>query len=129
MVQDVRTIEKPWGFEVIWADTELYVGKFLQVRAGEALSIQYHEEKDETLHLIDGEVRLRMGPDLDRMTDVELRPGQSVRIRPGTIHQMEAVTDCRLLEASTPQLDDVVRLVDRYGRAPVPPEGPSGSNP
>lgn len=116
MVRDARRIEKPWGFELIWAESEFYVGKLLHVRGGEALSIQYHERKDETLHLLEGEVRLRMGPTLDDMEVVELRAGQSVRIRPGTIHQMEAVTDCRLLEASTPQLDDVVRLVDRYGR-------------
>jgi mannose-6-phosphate isomerase len=126
VVRDARRIEKPWGFELVWAETEFYVGKLLHVRGGEALSIQYHERKDETLHLLEGEVRLRMGPDLHDMSDVEFRPGQSVRIRPGTIHQMEAVTDCRLLEASTPQLDDVVRLLDRYGRAPgaSPAEGP-----
>lgn len=127
MVREARRIEKPWGFELIWAESEFYVGKLLHVRGGEALSIQYHERKDETLHLLEGEVRIRMGPTLDDMVDVELRPGQSVRIHPGTIHQMEAVTDCRLLEASTPQLEDVVRLVDRYGRAvggaPADPPG------
>lgn len=124
MVREARRIEKPWGSELVWAETELYVGKLLHVRGGEALSIQFHERKDETLHLLEGEVRLRMGPSLEELEDVELRPGQSVRIRPGMIHQMEAVTDCRLLEASTPHLDDVVRIVDRYGRAGQRGPGP-----
>lgn len=118
----VRREEKPWGFELIWAETELYVGKLLHVRAGEALSVQYHERKDETLHLLKGSMVLRMGDSLETFGPVTFEPGDSVRMRPGVIHQMEAVTDCEVLEVSTPHLDDLVRLSDRYGRA-------SGSSP
>jgi quercetin dioxygenase-like cupin family protein len=109
-------VEKPWGHEVIWARTDRYVGKILHVRAGHALSCQYHKVKDETLHLLRGELMLRIGPE-GRLEDRALRAGESVHIRPGIVHQMEAVTDCDILEASTPELDDLVRLSDRYGRA------------
>ncbi len=109
-------MEKPWGYELIWAESELYVGKLLFIREGEAFSLQFHEEKDETLHLLDGEVRLLVGRTRDRLTLIPLRAGESLRIEPGVIHRMEAVTDCRILEASTPELDDVVRIEDRYGR-------------
>jgi mannose-6-phosphate isomerase len=110
-------VDKPWGHELIWASTEGYVGKVLHVRAGHALSLQYHEEKDETIHLLRGRMRFWAGPAADALDEVPLAEGQSFRIRPGTIHRMEAVTDVDILEASTPHLDDVVRLEDRYGRA------------
>jgi mannose-6-phosphate isomerase len=110
-------VEKPWGYELIWAHTELYVGKLLVVHAGEALSLQFHEEKDETLHLLSGELRFEVGPGVDALQEVELKAGMSVRIEPGVLHRMEAVTECRILEASTPELDDVIRVEDRYGRA------------
>jgi len=112
---DVRTVPKPWGHETIWAQTERYVGKVLHIRAGQALSVQYHNKKDETVHLLSGELvyRVQLGEALD---DMHLKAGESFRITPGTIHQMEAVTDCDVLEVSTPELDDVVRLSDRYGR-------------
>jgi mannose-6-phosphate isomerase len=111
-----RRVEKPWGHEVIWAETELYVGKLLHVKAGHALSLQYHERKDETIHLLRGEMRFLIGDAADALRDVGLREGQSFRLRPGTVHRMEAITDVDILEASTPHLDDVVRLEDRYGR-------------
>jgi mannose-6-phosphate isomerase len=111
-----RRVEKPWGYELIWADTELYAGKILHVTAGHALSLQYHERKDETIHVLRGEVRFQIGPSADDLTTVVLREGESVRIRPGTVHRMEAVTDVDILEASTAHLDDVVRIDDRYGR-------------
>lgn len=117
-------VDKPWGHEVIWAHSPLYVGKLLFVRAGEALSLQFHEEKDETLHLLEGELALEVGPGIHALRSVELEAGRSIRLRPGTLHRMEAITDCTLLEASTPELDDVVRVRDRYGRAPAP-EGDS----
>ena len=112
---DVRFVQKPWGHETIWAHTEHYVGKVLHVKAGHALSLQYHNVKDETIHLLRGEMiyRVRQG---DSLVELPFKAGQSYRNTPGTIHQMEAVTDCDILEASTPHLDDVVRLTDRYGR-------------
>lgn len=117
----VRIVPKPWGHEVIWAHTDRYVGKVLHIKAGHALSIQYHEKKDETIHLLSGRLIYRVasgaaGHGHSELRDVELKEGESFRNTPGTIHQMEAVTDCVLLEASTPHLDDVVRLQDRYGR-------------
>ena len=112
---DLRIVEKPWGHETIWAHTSRYVGKVLHIKAGHALSVQYHNKKDETVHLLSGELvyRVQKGADLE---DMHLKTGESFRITPGTIHQMEAVTDCDVLEVSTPELDDVVRLSDRYGR-------------
>jgi mannose-6-phosphate isomerase len=113
---EVKIVPKPWGKEVIWAHTERYVGKVLHINAGHALSVQYHEQKDETISLLSGEMifRVREG---ETLRDVPLRPGDAFHITPGTVHQMEAVTDCQVLEASTPHLDDVVRLSDRYGRS------------
>ncbi len=111
-----RLVDKPWGHEVIWAHTDRYVGKLLHVRAGEALSVQMHREKDETLYLLSGELRLRAGPAEDDLVDVDLKVGDSFHVTPGTVHTMEAITDCDVLEASTPHLDDIVRFSDRYGR-------------
>jgi mannose-6-phosphate isomerase len=112
---DVRTVPKPWGHETIWAHSERYVGKVLHIKAGQALSVQYHNMKDETVHLLNGELvyRVQLGEELE---DMHLVAGESFRITPHTIHQMEAITDCDVLEVSTPELDDVVRLSDRYGR-------------
>ncbi len=112
----VRVVPKPWGHETIWAHTDRYVGKVLHIKAGHALSVQYHTRKDETIHLMSGEMIYRVGSDRETLRDVRLRPGESYRNTPGMVHQMEAVTDCDVLEASTPDLDDVVRLSDRYGR-------------
>lgn len=108
-------VNKPWGHERIWARTGRYVGKVLHIKAGEELSLQYHNEKDETVHLLSGELvyRVKLGETLE---DVKLKKGESFRIAPGTVHQMLAVTDCDVLEVSTPELNDVVRLSDRYGR-------------
>lgn len=111
----IKRVPKPWGHETIWAHTDGYAGKILHINAGEALSVQYHEVKDETVYLMSGELIYRIWEN-DQPRDVQLEIGQAYRITPGTIHQMEAVTDCDILEVSTPQLDDVVRLKDRYGR-------------
>jgi len=111
----VTRVPKPWGHETIWAHTDRYVGKILHIEAGHALSVQYHNAKDETVHLLSGELIYRVKTD-ETLEDVHLTQGESFRITPGTIHQMEAVTDCDVLEASTCELDDVVRLSDRYGR-------------
>jgi mannose-6-phosphate isomerase-like protein (cupin superfamily) len=113
-----RRVEKPWGYELIWAETDLYVGKILHVNAGEALSVQMHEVKDETLHLLTGEIRLEVGSSPDGLEDVRLGAGESFRVVPRTVHRIVAVTDADVLEASTPHLEDVVRFQDRYGRAP-----------
>ena len=112
---ELKIVEKPWGHETIWAHTSRYVGKVLHIKAGHALSVQYHNRKDETVHLLSGELlyRVQSGNTLE---DMHLKTGESFRITPGTIHQMEAITDCDVLEVSTPELDDVVRLSDRYGR-------------
>lgn len=112
---DVIRVPKPWGHETIWAHTDRYVGKLLHILAGHALSVQYHERKDETVYLLVGELKywVKTG---ETMTDMHLRVGDAFRITPHTIHYMEAVTDCDVLEASTSELDDVVRLTDRYGR-------------
>lgn len=113
---DVRVVSKPWGHEVIWADTDLYVGKVLHIKAGHSLSLQYHNKKDETIHLLSGQMIYRVKNEASELKDVVLKVGDSYRNEPGVVHQMEAVTDCQVLEASTPHLDDVVRLNDRYGR-------------
>ena len=112
---NVITVDKPWGHEIIWAHTDRYVGKLIHIKAGQALSRQYHNRKDETVHLLSGELiyRVQMG---DVLEDMHLVRGESFRIVPGTIHEMEAITDCDVLEASTSDLDDVVRIADRYGR-------------
>jgi mannose-1-phosphate guanylyltransferase len=115
--------EKPWGYEHLWALSEHYAGKFLHIRAGESLSLQYHEIKDETIHILQGKLRLRIGPSQSELLDVILSPGQSQAIPPGTIHQMEALEDCVIAEVSTPHLTDVVRLEDKYGRAIIPHRG------
>jgi len=115
--EPVRYVEKPWGHEIIWAHTPLYVGKVLHIKAGQALSVQYHEKKDETIFLLNGKMIYRVGATAGAdLKEISLVAGESFRNEPGTVHQMEAITDCDVLEASTPHLDDVVRLKDRYGR-------------
>jgi mannose-6-phosphate isomerase len=113
----IRRVEKPWGHELIFAHTDRYVGKVLHVNAGQALSLQYHEVKDETLFLMEGEVELVVEEGGELVTTT-LRGGDSYRIQPFTRHRMVAGADgCDIIEVSTPELDDVVRLEDRYGRA------------
>jgi len=111
----ITRVPKPWGHETIWAKTTDYVGKILHIKAGESLSVQYHTVKDETVFLLSGQLKYRIWEG-DRPVDVNLEVGEAFRVTPGTVHQMEAVTDCDILEVSTPHLDDVVRLKDRYGR-------------
>ena len=115
-MKGVRRVEKPWGYELIWGDTPLYVGKLLHVRAGQALSLQYHERKDETIYVHSGKIVMTLGPSMEELTDVRMSAGDAIRLVPGSIHRMVAETDADLFEASTPHLDDVVRLEDRYGR-------------
>ena len=115
-LRKARLIDKPWGHEEIFAETPVYVGKILSINQGEALSLQYHEEKEETLRVLDGELDMVTGPDIDNLAPVRMEPGSVFHVAPGELHRMVAVTDCRLLEVSTNHLDDVVRLDDRYGR-------------
>jgi len=112
----VRFVDKPWGREEIFAHTDAYVGKILFIRAGEALSLQYHQHKEETLRVLDGEVEIFSGRDPAKLENQVLESGSVIHISPGVLHRMVALTDCRLLEVSTNHLDDVVRLEDRYGR-------------
>jgi len=112
----VVRVPKPWGHETIWAHSDRYVGKILHINAGQELSVQYHNRKDETVYLLSGEISYRVQSKGDVLDDVRLKIGESFRTTPGTIHQMVAVTDCDVLEVSTPELDDVVRLSDKYGR-------------
>ena len=108
-------VEKPWGYEIIWASTDRYVGKILHIEPGHALSLQYHNQKDETIHVLSGDIIFRV-KEGDALVERRMRAGESYHIAPLTVHQMEAVTAADLLEASTPEIDDVVRLQDRYGR-------------
>jgi mannose-6-phosphate isomerase-like protein (cupin superfamily) len=116
MKKNPRVVSKPWGSRLIWAETPDYLGKILRVNAGEALSLQYHEKKDETIHLLSGRIRFWAGPSVEDLSEVGLQAGESFHVTPGTVHRMEAVTDCEILEASTSHIHDVVRLEDRYGR-------------
>ena len=109
-------VDKPWGYELIWARTDQYVGKILHVNAGHVLSCQYHNIKDETMHVLTGELILRLGHG-ETLRERRFVAGESVHIPAGLIHQIEAVTDADVLEASTPHLDDLVRITDRYGRS------------
>lgn len=111
----VTRIPKPWGYELIWGKTDRYVGKVLHVNRGESLSLQYHEMKDETLFVIRGRVRLDLQHEEEKRT-VILEVGQAFHIPPRLIHRIEALEEADIIEASTTELDDVVRLEDRYGR-------------
>jgi len=113
-----RRVEKPWGWELIWAHTEAYVGKLLFVRAGQSLSLQFHREKDESWYVESGRAKLELGDSGDAVLKREIISGGACfRYRPGTVHRVTALEDTTIIEVSTPQLDDVVRLEDAYGRA------------
>ena len=109
-------VDKPWGYELRWATTDRYVGKVIHVDAGHALSLQYHNVKDETILVWTGRIQFEIEENGKRVTR-EMTPGESVHITPGTVHRMTAVEDSDIFEVSTPELEDVVRLDDRYGRA------------
>jgi mannose-6-phosphate isomerase len=114
---DVRRVDKPWGYELIWALTDTYCGKVLFVKAGQALSLQFHREKDESWLVQSGRAKLELG-DVGQATLLEevVGPGYAFHYAPGTVHRVTAIEDTTILEVSTPQLDDVVRLEDAYGR-------------
>ena len=114
-----RRVEKPWGYELWWARTERYVGKILHLRRGESLSLQYHSVKDETILLQSGRLLFETGTQGQEkeLRRIEMKPGDVFHITPGTLHRMTGIEDCDIVEVSTPELDDVVRIEDRYGRA------------
>jgi mannose-6-phosphate isomerase len=112
---DVNRVEKPWGYELHWAKTDRYVGKVIHINAGHALSLQYHNRKDETIFLWSGKLLFEM-QNGEQLVKHEVLPGASFHVKPGTVHRMTAIEDCDVFEVSTPELDDVVRLEDRYGR-------------
>src|SRR3954464_7858481 len=114
---DVERVEKPWGYELIWALTEVYCGKLLFVKAGHSLSLQFHREKDESWFVQSGRARLELGRAGQSVLQEEvIGPGAAFHYEPGTVHRVTAVEDTTILEVSTPQLGDVVRLEDSYGR-------------
>lgn len=119
MFEQAKRVDKPWGYEIWWARTERYVGKILHVRKGESLSLQYHRVKDETILVQSGRLLFETRPagEEGELRRVELGPGQAFHITPGTLHRMTGLEDTDIVEVSTPELDDVVRLEDRYGRA------------
>jgi mannose-6-phosphate isomerase-like protein (cupin superfamily) len=111
-----RRVEKPWGHELIWAHTDRYVGKILHIKAGERLSLQYHQKKDETVMVLSGRMQFEHYFEGEAPRIAELEPYQPFHITPGLRHRMIAITDVDVIEASTTELDDVVRLEDQYGR-------------
>lgn len=112
----MKTVTKPWGYELIWAHTDRYVGKILHVNKGESLSLQYHERKDETIMVLMGRLELEHYGDGEAPRKRVLEPREPFHITPGLRHRMVALEDTDVVEVSTPELDDVVRLEDRYGR-------------
>jgi mannose-6-phosphate isomerase-like protein (cupin superfamily) len=112
---DIVKVEKPWGYELHWAKTDRYVGKVLHINAGHALSLQYHNRKEETILLWAGRLLFEIEEN-GSLAKRDMSPGDRVHVKPGTVHRMTAVEDCEIFEVSTPELDDVVRLEDRYGR-------------
>ena len=110
-------VDKPWGHELIWARTERYVGKTLFLKAGESIGLQFHKVKDEAWYILSGRAEVELGGPGERMLNSEIvGPGGAFRFPPGTVHRVSAVEDTTILEVSTPELDDIVRLEDRYGR-------------
>lgn len=114
--QRPRIVEKPWGHETIHAETGRYAGKILFIAKGRRLSLQYHQRKSETMYLLRGHVRLTLGPSPDDLREIDLHPGETIDLPSGTVHRLLALEDSEILETSSPELDDMVRLSDDYGR-------------
>ncbi|MGH7691779.1 MAG: cupin domain-containing protein [Candidatus Dormibacteria bacterium] len=117
-----RRVEKPWGHELWFAVTDRYAGKIIHINAGHELSLQYHQRKDESIYLLSGELELELDDEQGQLRTLRLEPGQCRRIEVGRRHRMRALAEVELCEVSTPDLDDVVRLEDRYGRVAAPGE-------
>ena len=110
-------VDKPWGYELIWAVAEAYVGKILFVEAGQSLSLQFHRQKDESWFVQSGRAKLELGAEgAEQLVESEIGAGDAFRYRPGTVHRVTAIEDTTILEVSTPHLEDIVRLADAYGR-------------
>jgi len=116
-IKNIKRVEKPWGYELWWAYTDKYVGKILHINKGESLSYQYHEVKDESLYLYSGKMLLDYHENGGEKEAFTLTPGSSIRIKPYTKHRMTALEECEVFEVSTPEIDDIVRIEDRYGRS------------
>ncbi|HEY8863774.1 MAG TPA: cupin domain-containing protein [Candidatus Dormibacteraeota bacterium] len=114
---DTSRVDKPWGYELRWGITDRYAGKVLHINKGEALSLQYHERKDEYQYVVKGAVDIELGGPDGVLEKRRMRAGDTLHITPGTRHRLTAVEDTDIFEVSTPEIDDVVRLEDRYGRA------------
>lgn len=112
---DYTRVEKPWGYELHWARTDRYVGKILHINAGHALSLQYHNRKEETILLWSGRMLFELGQGSE-LARIEMKPGDRMHVSPKMVHRMTAIEDCDVFEVSTPEIDDVVRLEDRYDR-------------
>jgi mannose-6-phosphate isomerase-like protein (cupin superfamily) len=117
--ENPKRVEKPWGYEIWWARTDRYVGKILHINKGASLSLQYHEVKEETMLVQSGRmlVETKGKDEPGELRRIEMKPGDVFHVTPGTLHRMTGLEDCDLVEVSTPELHDVVRLEDRYGRA------------
>ena len=115
-MSEIPRVEKPWGYEIHWAKTDRYVGKIIHINKGHALSLQYHNKKDETILLWSGKLLFEIQQD-GELQKHEVTPGERFHVTPGTVHRMTAIEDCDVVEVSTPELDDVVRIEDRYGRS------------
>ena len=114
---ELEKVDKPWGHELIFAVTDRYAGKLLVVNAGESLSLQFHKVKDEAWYVLEGRAELELGAAGEGVLTTEVvGPGAAFRFVPGTVHRLRAIEDTTILEVSTPELEDVVRLEDRYGR-------------
>lgn len=111
-----RRVEKPWGHEIVWAHADSYVGKLLRIETGKRLSLQHHEVKDEWIHVLDGRLALTLEDDAGDLEIRELGPGEGAHVAVRRVHRFEALETCTLIEVSTPELNDVVRLEDDFGR-------------
>lgn len=113
---DIKIVKKPWGEEVWFAQTEKYAGKILRISKGHRYSLQYHNQKRETQYLHSGKIKLTFGSDINNLQEIILNPGEKFECIPPIIHRVEALEDSEIFEVSTPELDDVVKLADDYGR-------------
>jgi mannose-6-phosphate isomerase len=114
-VEDTK-VDKPWGYELRWAITDRYLGKVLHLNRGQALSLQYHLQKDECQYVIRGEIEMELGGPAGELSTFRMKAGDTIHLTPGTRHRLTAIEDTDIFEVSTPEIDDVVRLEDRYGR-------------